>query len=153
MNNKFSLAEQKERDYFQKVLEASGCTEIMFTPDPYDKVDVYWTYEGKQYVGEIKYRMNYKSTTKCIKDEGAMLEIKKYKALKQRERDEGVIPEYIMMFNDGVGFSFTMKGFKPEWVFEEQKYGKTTMGDTTKIDKYVTYLMYDWAITDFNFQV
>ena len=59
MNNKFSLAEQKGRDYFQKVLEASGCTEIMFTPDPFDKVDVYWTYEGKQYVGEIKYHQVY----------------------------------------------------------------------------------------------
>lgn len=123
----------------------SGVTENVEFTDQYNNVDVYWTYDGIDNVGEIKHRMGYKSTTPCIVKGGAMLEKYKYDSIMSIARNNNKIPWYIMSFTDGITYLFNLNDIEPNWVEEVDKYPKTTMGDNTKVTKVVTYIPLDKA--------
>lgn len=140
--SKFSVYEYSGRTFFNDVLTSSTkTTNIIFTEDKYCPVDVYWNTNFSFNVGEIKYRIKYKSTSPIIVNEGAMLEKYKYDALKTEQRLSGCTPYYIVEFNDGIGYIFDLTNLENvEWKEEIDKYPKTTCGDNTKTTKVVTYL-------------
>ena len=134
----FEDAEQFGRIIFGSIMMSSGCT-FEYT-DHYDKIDVYWEYDGVENVGEVKYRHNYDSTGRCIVDEGVLLEKKKYDELKSIQKRTGKIPWYVMIFQDNTILLFNLENLETVNWQESTRYGKTTMGDKTKIRKAVTYL-------------
>lgn len=141
----FKESEKFGRLIFSQLLMASGATNIEFMENDFDNVDVYWEYDNTINVGELKYRQGYSSTNKLMQEEGCVLEKHKYDDLISRANREGKEPYYIMMFNDGVAYSFNLTNYEPKWVMEKDKYPKTTCGDKSKKDKVVTYVPLDFA--------
>lgn len=140
--SKFSAHEWSGRTIFHDVLTSSTKTdEYYFTEDKYCPIDVVWKSNNSLNTGEIKFRVKYSSTDKIIQDGGVVLEKWKYDNLKQTQNISGATPYYIMEFNDGVGYLWDISELKNvNWVNEENKFPKTTCGDTTKTTKAVTYL-------------
>lgn len=138
--DKFSAAEASGRTIWEEKLIINQSTGVTFTEDKYNPVDVRWGKNGVGYVGEIKFRPNYSSTSKIIEKQGVLLEKYKYDALKSIQSREGRIPYYIHIFNDNVLYLFDLSHYNPIWIEEEDKFPKTTMGDNTKVTKVVTYL-------------
>lgn len=141
----FRESEKFGRLIFSQLLMASGATNIEFTEDDFDNVDVYWEYDNTINVGELKYRQGYSSTNRLMQEEGCVLEKHKYDDLISRANREGKEPYYVMMFNDGVAYSFNLTNYEPKWVMEKDKYPKTTCGDKSKKDKVVTYVPLSFA--------
>ena len=143
--NGFSSAEYSGRTFFEHILDDSASvTDIQFTQTRFDSVDVFWTKNGKKNVGEIKYRINYASTSSTI-DEGVMIEKIKYDALMSYYHTQGIQPYYISFFKDDKAIIFDLSKIdKPNWVEEKNKFPKTTMGesigDKKKVPKVVGYL-------------
>lgn len=138
MVNRFKLAEQSGRALFEKALQGSGITEYEFTKNMYDRVDVYFTAGTHQYCGEIKYR-TYPSNTPFFQ-KGVVLEKHKYDDMKSIQNTSGYTPMYIHIFSDNICALFDLTNYEPTWVDEPNKFGRTTMGDTTKIRKAVCYI-------------
>lgn len=135
---KFNNAEKSGRTLFEMALQASGITNYQFT-NQFDKVDVFFTADTTPYCGEIKYR-RYPSTQGFFSTDGVVLEKPKYDQLKNNQYASGYTPLYIHIFEDNVCALFDLTNFdSPNWV-ESRAYGKTTMGDTTKVTKAVCYL-------------
>lgn len=135
----FSEAEKLGRQIWEKKLIINQSTDITFTEDKYNPVDVRWSKNNIEYVGEIKLR-SYASTSNLIENGGVLLEKYKYDALKSIQAREGRIPYYINIFKDNVIYLFDLSNYSPIWIEEEDKFPKTTMGDNTKVTKVVTYL-------------
>lgn len=144
-NLSFAECERLGRLVFSQLLLTSGATEIDFTKNEYDSVDVYWTYDNIKSVGELKYRQNYNSDDAVITREGVMLEKWKYDELKSRSLREGNEPYYVMMFKDCVAYSFNLKDYVPKWVEEKDRFPATTCGDRKKKTKVVTYIPLEYA--------
>lgn len=135
----FSEAEKLGRQIWEEKLIINQSTDITFTEDKFNPVDVRWHKNNIEYVGEIKLR-SYASTSNLIENEGVLLEKYKYDALKSVQAREGRIPYYINIFKDNVIYLFDLSYYDPIWIEEEDKFPKTTMGDNTKVTKVVTYL-------------
>lgn len=135
----FSEAEKLGRQIWEEKLIINQSTDITFTEDKYNPVDVRWSKNNIEYVGEIKLR-SYASTSNLIENGGVLLEKYKYDALKSIQAIEGRIPYYIHIFNDNTLYLFDLSNYNPIWIEEEDKFPKTTMGDNTKVTKVVTYL-------------
>lgn len=135
----FSEAENLGRQIWEEKLIINQSTDITFTKDKYNPVDVRWRKNNIEYVGEIKLR-SYASTSNLIENGGVLLEKYKYDALKSIQAREGRIPYYINIFKDNVIYLFDLSNYNPIWIEEEYKFPKTTMGDNTKVTKVVTYL-------------
>lgn len=73
------------------------CNNIYFTKIK-ENVDCRWSKNGKDYVGEIKYR-TFPLLSKTIQEKGILLQEDKYNKLKEYEL-EGIIPYYINIMND-----------------------------------------------------
>lgn len=141
----FEDAERFGRMIFSTIMMSSGCN-FNYT-EQYDKVDVYWDYDGVENVGELKYRHNYDSTGHCIVDEGVLLEKGKYDELKEIQKNTGKIPWYVMIFQDNTILLFNLEKLNDVKWIEEERFPKTTMGDRSKIKKLVTYLPVEMAET------
>ena len=141
--NRFQIAELKGRDLFEKALLGSGITDYEFTDGRYDRVDVFFTADTLAYCGEIKYR-KYPSTQSFFQTEGVVLEKNKYDDMMSLHHRSGYTPVYIHIFSDDICAMYDISNVEPRWV-EEERMGKTTMGDTTKIKKIVGYLPLDAA--------
>ena len=141
----FSEAEKLGRQIWEEKLIINQSTDITFTEDKYNPVDVRWRKNNIEYVGEIKLR-SYASTSNLIENGGVLLEKYKYDALKSIQAREGRIPHYINIFKDNVIYLFDLTNYNPIWIEEEYKFPKTTMGDNTKVTKVVTYLSLNQGI-------
>lgn len=141
----FSEAEKLGRQIWEEKLIINQSTDITFTEDKYNPVDVRWRKNNIEYVGEIKLR-SYASTSNLIENGGVLLEKYKYDALKSIQAREGRIPYYINIFKDNVIYLFDLTNYNPIWIEEEYKFPKTTMGDNTKVTKVVTYLSLNQGI-------
>ena len=95
--NSFEDAERFGRMIFSTIMMSSGCN-FNYT-EQYDKVDVYWDYDGVENVGELKYRHNYDSTGHCIVDEGVLLEKGKYDELKEIQKNTEVTQELLSLMD------------------------------------------------------
>lgn len=137
--DEFGEAEKLGRQIWEEKLIINHSTDITFTEDKYNPVDVRWRKNNIEYVGEIKLR-SYASTSNLIENGGVLLEKYKYDALKTIQAREGRIPYYINIFKDNVIYLFDLSNYNPIWIEEEYKFPKTTMGDNTKVTKVVTYL-------------
>lgn len=135
----FSEAEKLGRQIWEEKLIINQSTDITFTEDKFNPVDVRWRKNNIEYVGEIKLR-SYASTSNLIENGGVLLEKYKYDALKTIQAREGRIPYYINIFKDNVIYLFDLSNYNPIWIEEEDKFPRTTMGDNTKVTKVVTYL-------------
>ena len=139
--DKFSLAELSGRTIFNEKLIKNGSSGITFTENIYDKVDVFWEKYEAKYVGELKYRDNYKSNSRCVVEEGVLLEKTKYDELMKYNKLSGFTAYYITIFNDGVMYLWNIGELDDiEWK-KEEKFPKTTKGrNTKKVSKIVAYL-------------
>lgn len=137
----FSLAELSGRTIFNEKLISNGSSGITFTESKYDKVDVFWEKYENKYVGEIKYRDNYKSNSRCVVEDGVVLEKTKYDELMKYKDLSGLTAYYITIFNDGVMYLWDVSKLDGiEWK-KEDKFPRTTKGSNTKkVAKVVTYL-------------
>ena len=142
--NKFSLAETIGRDIFNKKLINNHSSGITFTENIYDKVDVFWEKYDKKYVGELKYRDNYPSSSRCVVEEGVLLEKTKYDELMKYYELSGLTAYYITIFNDGVMYLWNIGELDGiEWK-KEEKFPRTTKGSRKeKVAKVVAYLPLD----------
>lgn len=140
----FSLAEISGRTIFNEKLIKNGSSGITFTESKFDKVDVFWEKYDTKYVGEIKYRDNYKSNSHFIVEEGAVLEKIKYDELMKYYELSGLTPYYITIFNNNEMYLWNVSELNEiEWKIEN-RYPKTTKGSNTKkVAKIVAYLPLD----------
>ena len=141
MIDNFSLAELSGRTIFNDKLIKNGSSGITFTESKFDKVDVFWDKYETKYVGEIKYRDNYKSNSSFVVEEGAVLEKTKYDELMKYYELSGLTPYYIMIFNNNEMYLWDVSKIKElEWKVEN-RFPRTTKGSNTKkVAKVVTYL-------------
>ena len=137
----FSLAELCGRTIFNDKLIKNGSSGITFTENIYDKTDVFWEKYEEKYVGEIKYRDNYKSNSRCVVEEGVLLEKTKYDELMKYHNLSGLTPYYITIFNNNEMYLWDVSKLDGiEWK-KEYKLPKTTKGkNNKKVAKEVTYL-------------
>ena len=144
MIDKFSLAELSGRTIFNDKLIKNGSSGITFTENIYDKTDVFWEKYEEKYVGEIKYRDNYKSNSRCVVEEGVLLEKTKYDELMKYHNLSGLTPYYITIFNNNEIYLWDLSKLAGiEWK-KEYKLPKTTKGrNTKKVAKIVAYLSLD----------
>lgn len=149
----FYEAEYSGRTFFSQCLDSNKVVDKKFTETKYDSVDVFWSTSATTNVGEIKFRIGYKSTDKIMQSEGAILEKSKYDALKSYQHNSGITPYYIMMYNDGEGYIWDLSNLeRVEWQ-DDKRFPKTTMGtNNQKVEKAVTYLNLDDA-KKFKFQM
>lgn len=138
---KFTKAELKGREIVNESF--INCPRVKghyFTTDQYDAVDVVFvsgtTSGNVECLGEIKYREGYKSTNRLITNEGVLLEEKKLKGIKQKQKDNQPIV-YISLFDDGVGYWFDLTDVDFNVLGSKIMYcNKTTVGnDNHKIPK------------------
>ena len=137
----FSLAELSGRTIFNEKLIKNSSSGITFTESKYDKVDVFWEKYDTKYVGEIKYRDNYKSNSRFVVEEGVLLEKTKYDELMKYNKLSGFTAYYITIFNDGVMYLWNIGELDElEWKVEN-RFPRTTKGSNTKkVEKVVAYL-------------
>ena len=137
----FSLAELSGRTIFNDKLIKNGSSGITFTENKLDKTDVFWEKYDTKYVGEIKYRDNYKSNSRCVVEDGVLLEKTKYDELMKYHKLSGFTAYYITIFNDGVMYLWNIGELDElEWKVEN-RFPMTTKGSNTKkVAKVVTYL-------------
>ena len=119
----------------------NGSSGITFTENIYDKTDVFWVKYEEKYVGEIKYRDNYKSNSRCVVEDGVVLEKTKFAALMEYHNLSGLTPYYITIFNNNEMYLWDLSKLDGiEWK-KEEKFPKTTKGrNTKKVSKIVAYL-------------
>ena len=134
----FSIAEQKSRDLYRNILEhSSKIKDFYFTPTRFDRVDVV-QFDGEcSATTELKYRTDYPSTNEKIQKEGALIEKVKFDYIQNTIEYSGMCDGYyVMFFNDGVGYVWSLKDKKMDWHFEHQP--QTTMGkNNNKVNKLV----------------
>ena len=136
-NYVYELREKKGRDIMRSKLQNNRniiACEWMEIDCHYDLL-----YSGVShyYVVEIKYRDKYSSTATTITHKGIMMEYIKYKALLEKAQD-GYIPVYIMFFNDGVGYVYTLDDTPLEW--RKIQLPRKTAEDLGNIEKVVTFI-------------
>lgn len=137
MSDKFITCEEIGRKIIEKkLIENTNITNYEFQ-DRYCHYDLLYTGSTNTYVVEIKYRSDYNSNAKCIVNGGLMLEKSKYDALVEKAKD-GYIPIYITIFNDNVGYIYTISTPIIEWQTKELP--KHTAVKDGKRNKQVTYI-------------
>ena len=109
------------------------CNNIYFTKIQ-ENVDCRWTKNGKEYVGEIKYR-TFPLLSNTIQKKGILLQEDKYNKLKEYEL-EGITPYYINIMNDNYIVLFNISKLK------ELEFNLELLPDKDgeKKEKSVTYL-------------
>lgn len=144
--DKFSLAELSGRTIFSEKLIKNGSSGITFTESKFDKVDVFWEKYDTKYVGELKYRDNYKSNSSCIVEEGVLLEKTKYDELMKYNKLSGFTAYYITIFNDNIMYLWDVSKLDGiEWKIEN-RLPRTTKGkNNKKVEKEVTYLPLEYG--------
>lgn len=140
MNNQnFKNAENRGRNVMEYIYnQSSAITEYSFTQGNFDSIDTNFTSASTKIAGEIKYRIDYKSTDKIIVTGGCMLDAYKLKKI----IGMGGKPLYIMLFPDGVGY---------RWWLDELDFSKipssitprknTTVGSDTRIVNRLSYYL------------
>ena len=135
MNN-FEILEQSGRTVFSQKLMENGSSAITFT-EHYDPVDILWSKNGVDYVGELKCRMKYASTSL----DSAMIMKHKYYDVCKYAREHNRVPYYIMMFNDNTGYMWRLDTMKMNWIMKDLE--KTNYGDRTTFKQYCAFLPFD----------
>lgn len=100
------------RTIFTQKLIKNGSTEITTTPLDCE-VDILWTKNNTDYVGELKCREKYSSTSL---NSGLIMMHKYFNVLKYA-KDTNRIPYYVMMFNDDVGYIWRLDNLKLNWKY------------------------------------
>lgn len=138
--DKFTQAELKGRDIYNKMLlNNKKINKVNFTENRFDFFDVdYYSGETKHFIVELKYRENYSSTNKLIQNEGVVLEKFKYDKILNYALINNCEAYYVMMFNDGIGYSFNLKEIQP--IFKEKMLPKTSCGNNQFIKKIVAII-------------
>ena len=132
MNN-FELLEQSGRTVFSQKLIENGSSAITFT-DHFDPVDILWSKNGVDYVGELKCRMKYASTDLS----SGMIMKHKYIDVCKYAREPNRVPYYIMMFNDNTGYMWRLDTMKINWIMKDLE--KTNYGNKTVFKQYCALL-------------
>ena len=114
-------------------LKDKGATNINFTEDKWDAIDLTYDFNAQPYAVEVKYRANYTSTS--FKD--VILEKTKYERLLQR-RDTFSKIYYVMIFKDKIGYCFDFDKIEPQ--YWSTQILPTNEAKTSLIDKEITYL-------------
>lgn len=137
--NSFQDWEIKGRTWFGEFLTQYGATDITFTEDPFDPVDLYFTHKEKKIVAEIKCR-----DIKYLDYPDHIIESIKVQALlSAKEKENCHIAYYVNFFGENIVIIYTINSILEYSRKDNLWCNRTTSANTGKKDKEVYYIPKD----------